>query len=275
MATCTIAIATHKGGTGKTVTAMALSAALARAGQPCLLIDLDPQGHSTLGLGVELAEGEPTVHACFSEPPLPLSRVIRPTHLPGLDLVPANLHLARVAQALYMRPKREDVLRRTVAPLAGQYPYLVLDCPPSLGVLTEAALAAADLVMIPCQLEARAADGLVDLLEVLGLLKGEDFAQWRILLTRVDRRKTTTNQAVLAALAPWQSHLFTTTIPQSEPLNQAQIERTDIFSFEPKSQGALAYAALAQEIMHDVREKEPPHGPRRRHRAATRPGPPA
>ena len=125
------------------------------------------------------------------------------------------------------------------------------------------------------QLEARAADGLVDLLEVLGLLKGEDFAQWRILLTRIDRRKTTTNQAVLAALAPWQPHLFTTTIPQSEPLNQAQIERTDIFSFESKSQGALAYAALAQEIMHDVREKEPPHGPRRRHRTAAAPRPPA
>jgi chromosome partitioning protein len=163
-----------------------------------------------------------------------------------------------------MRPKREEVLRRTVAPLAGQYTYLVLDCPPSLGVLTEA-----------CQLEARAADGLVDLLEVMGLLKGEDFTQWHILLTRVDRRKTTTNQAVLAALAPWQPHLFTTTIPQSEPLNQAQIERTDIFSFEPKSQGALAYAALAQEIMHDVREKESPHGSRRRHRAAAAPRPPA
>jgi len=166
MVTCTIAIATHKGGTGKTVTAMALSAALARAGQTCLLVDLDPQGHSTLGLGVELAEGEPTLHACFSEPALPLSRVIRTTHLPGLHLAPANLRLARVAQALYMRPKREEVLRRACEPMAAQYAYIVLDCPPALGVLTEAALTAADLIVIPCQLEARAADGLVDLLEV-------------------------------------------------------------------------------------------------------------
>jgi chromosome partitioning protein len=273
MVTCTIAIATHKGGTGKTVTAMALSAALARAGQTCLLVDLDPQGHSTLGLGVELAEGEPTLHACFSEPALPLSRVIRTTHLPGLHLAPANLRLARVAQALYMRPKREEVLRRAFEPMATQYAYIVLDCPPALGALTEAALTAADLILIPCQLEARAADGLVDLLEVMGILKGEAFAHWRILLTKVDRRKTTTNQAVLAALAPWQHKLLTTTIPQSEPLNQAQIERTDIFSFEPKSQGALAYAALAEEIMRYVREKEPPHGPRRRHRAAAPPRP--
>jgi chromosome partitioning protein len=271
MPACTIAIATHKGGTGKTVTAMGLSAALARAEQRCLLIDLDPQGHSTLGLGVEVAEGEPTLHACFSEPPLPLARVIRPTHLPGCDLVPATLRLARVAQALYMRPKREEVLQRLVAPVAPQYAYVVLDCPPSLGVLTEAAITAADLLLIPCQLEARAADGLVDLLDVMGVLKGEAFAQWRILLTKVDRRKTTTNQAVLAALAPWQAHMLTTTIPQSEPLNQAQIERTDIFSFEPKSQGALAYAALAQEILHDVGQKNASHGPRRGHRAAAAP----
>jgi chromosome partitioning protein len=157
--------------------------------------------------------------------------------------------------------------------MATQYAYIVLDCPPALGALTEAALTAADLIVIPCQLEARAADGLVDLLEVMGILKGEAFAHWRILLTKVDRRKTTTNQAVLAALAPWQHKLLTTTIPQSEPLNQAQIERTDIFSFEPKSQGALAYAALAEEIMRYVREKEPPHGPRRRHRAAAPPRP--
>jgi len=162
MATCTIAIATHKGGTGKTVTAMAVSAAFARAGQTCLLVDLDPQGHSTLGLGVELAEGEPTLHACFSEPPLPLSRVIRATHLPGLDLAPANLRLARVAQALYMRPKREEVLRRTVAPLAGQYTYLVLDCPPSLGLLTLNALVAADAVLIPLHCEYFALEGLAD-----------------------------------------------------------------------------------------------------------------
>ena len=148
MPPCTIAIATHKGGTGKTVTAMGLSAALARAGQRCLLIDLDPQGHSTLGLGVEIAAGEPALHACFSEPPLPLSRVVRSTHLPACDLAPATLRLARVAQALYMRPKREEVLRRLIAPLATQYAYIVLDCPPALGVLTEAAITAADLLLI-------------------------------------------------------------------------------------------------------------------------------
>jgi chromosome partitioning protein len=98
-------------------------------------------------------------------------------------------------------------------------------------------------------MEARAADGLVDLLEVISLIKGEEFDDWRILLTRVDSRKTTTNQAVMASLAPWVSKIFKTTIPQSESLNQAQIARTDIYSFEPKSRGALAYEAFAMEMI--------------------------
>ena len=121
--------------------------------------------------------------------------------------------------------------------------------PPSLGVLTEAGISAADLIIIPCQMEARAADGLVDLLEVIGIIKGEDFTNWRILLTKVDSRKSTTNQAVMAALEPWADKIFRTAIPQSEPLNQAQIERTDIFSFDPRSKGALAYEAFTRELL--------------------------
>jgi chromosome partitioning protein len=249
MASTTIAIATHKGGTGKTVTAMALGAAIARARQRCLLVDLDPQGHSTLGLGVELDDTTPTLREFFHEPPLPLSRLIRETHVTGFDIVPSNIRLARVAQALYMRPKREELLKRGLHSLPEQYPFIVMDCPPSLSALTEAAIAAADLIVIPCQMEARAADGLVDLLEIISLIKGEEFDDWRILLTRVDNRKTTTNQAVMASLASWKKKIFKTTIPQSESLNQAQIARTDIYTFEPKSRGARAYEAFAMEIM--------------------------
>src|SRR5512135_1853094 len=112
MSSRTIAIATHKGGTGKTVTAMALGAGLARAGQKTLLIDLDPQGHCSLGLGVDWGEGEPTLREFFSEPSTPLARVIRPTGVDGLDLAPSNIRLARIAKTLYMRPKREELLRR-------------------------------------------------------------------------------------------------------------------------------------------------------------------
>lgn len=250
MPTTTISIAGHKGGIGKTVTAMALGASLARmAKKSCLLADLDPQGHCSLGLGVEINEGEPTLREFFSEPSVQLSRLIRPTHIPGLSIVPSNIRLARVVQSLYMRPKREELLKRGLAPIKDQYDIILIDCPPSLGVLTETGIAAADLIIIPCQMEARAADGLVDLLEVVSIIKGEEFDNWRILLTRVDSRKSTTNQAVMAALAPWQEKILQTVIPQSEPLNQAQIERTDIFSFDPKSKGALAYEALATEVL--------------------------
>ena len=120
-------------------------------------------------------------------------------------------------------------------------------------MLTEAGIAAADLILVPCQMEARAADGLVDLLEVISVIKGDGFNNWRILLTKFDKRKSTTNQAVLNALNEWQAHILKNTIPQSEPLNQAQIDRSDIFSFDPKSSGAMAYEALTQEILTDGR----------------------
>lgn len=228
MPATTIAIATHKGGTGKTVTAMATSSALARAGKRILLIDLDPQGHSTLGLGVEVADGEPTLRELFQEPPLPVSKVIKHTHVEGLHIIPSNIRLERLAHALYMRPRREEILKKALSPILSQYDFIIIDCPPSLGVLTETGIAASTLVIVPCLMEARAADGLVDLLEVVNVLKGDDFDNWRILFTRVDSRKTTTNEAVMAALEQWKHKAFHVSIPQSEPLNQAQIMRTDI-----------------------------------------------
>jgi len=246
----TISVATHKGGTGKTVTAMALASAFARVGKRILLVDLDPQGHSTLGLGIELSDNEPTLRDLLTETTTPIAKVIRTTHLEGLHLVPSNIRLERAAQVLYARPRREEVLRRALQPIARQYDYAIIDCPPSLSVLTESALAAADLILVPCQMEARAPDGLVDLLEVIGLIKGEKCSNWRILFTKVDSRRTVTNEAIRGALAAWQDKMLKTEVPQSEPLNQAQIQRTDIFTFDPKCKGATAYEALAQELMN-------------------------
>jgi chromosome partitioning protein len=246
MPATTISIATHKGGTGKTVTAMALSSALARAGVKTLLVDLDPQGHSTIGLGLEITDGAPTVRDIFTEAGTPISKIIKPTHLEFLDVLPSNIRLERAAHLIYTRPKREEVLRKALQPVMGLYGYIVIDCPPSLGPLIEGAIAAADIIVIPCQMEARAADGLVDLLEVVHIIKGDNFDRWRILLTRVDNRRTVTNEVILEALAPWKDKVFKTTIPQSEPLNQAQIQRTDIFTYDSKSKGALAYQSLIE-----------------------------
>ena len=253
MPATTISVATHKGGTGKTVTSMALASALARSGHKTLIVDLDAQGHSTIGLGVELNEHDPTLRDIFTDPPTPVASIIRPAGCPGLDILPSNIRLERVAQFLYMRPKRVEVLRRALQPVSGSYEFIVIDCPPSLGAITETGIAAADLIVIPCQMEARAADGLVDLLEIISILKGEAFDRWRILFTKLDTRKTLTNQAIMGALERWKDQTFQTFIPQSEPLNQAQIARTDIFSFDGKCKGAIAYQALTGEVLAHVR----------------------
>lgn len=250
MAAKTITIATHKGGTGKTVTAMALAAGLARAGKKTLLIDLDPQAHSTIGLGVDIPNGDPTLREVFSDPQAPIGRIIRKTHLELLQIAPSHIRLERLAQSLYARPKREELLKRALRDVQVGYDFIVIDCPPSLGVLTETGIAAADLVLIPSQMEARAADGVVDLLELIAVLKGDGWDNWRILLTKVDSRKSVTNEAVMAALSRWQQKILKTSIPQSEPLNQAQIERTDVFTYDPDSKGAVAYQALTEEILN-------------------------
>jgi chromosome partitioning protein len=248
--TKTIAIATHKGGTGKTVTAIALGAGLARAGKRVLLVDLDPQGHCSLGLGIELNDSELTLRDFFSEPSaFPLKKIIKETHLTNLFIAPATIRLAPVSQSLYMRTKREEILKKGLAPVQGDYDFILIDCPPTLGVLTESGIEASDLIIVPCRMDARAADGLVDLLDVIFTLKGEGFDRYRILITQYDSRKSVTNEAVMTQLAPWKDKFFKTLIPQSEQLNQAQMERTDVFTFDPKGRGALAYQELAKEII--------------------------
>ena len=180
----TIAIATHKGGTGKTVTAMALGAGLARTGEKSLLVDLDPQGHCSIGLGIEVDEQELTLRDFFSEPSaFPLKRVIKKTHLPNLFIAPATIRLAPVSQSLYMRTRREEILKKGLVPIQKEYDFILIDCPPTLGVLTESGIEASDLIIIPCRMDARAADGLVDLLDVVYTLKGQDLYNYRILLT--------------------------------------------------------------------------------------------
>ena len=244
----TIAVCTHKGGTGKTVTALTLAAGFAEAGRRVLLVDLDPQAHSTLGIGVDAAE--PTLKDFFERhPSVSLASIVR--RAPGherLDVAPSDLRLAWTAEALAGRPKREDLLRRGLKEVADKYDVVLIDTPPSLGVLTQNAVAAADFILIPAPAEARAANAIADLLELVHLLKGDAFNAYRILLTRLDSRKSRTNAAVLAALSPWESQILRTVIPQSEPLNQAQMARQDIFRFDPGCTGAASYRELITEI---------------------------
>jgi chromosome partitioning protein len=213
-----------------------------------LLIDLDPQGHATLGLGIQVEDGSQTIREALAEPYTPLLAIRKQSHLQSLHVIPSDIRLERITHHMYTRPKREELLRKALEPISTDYDFVILDCPPSLGPLTETAIAAASLVVIPCQMEARAADGLVDVLELISLIKGAEFDRWRILITKFDQRKSVTNDAILAGLARWKDKMFLGTIPQSDPLNQAQIQRTDIFTFDPKCTGAVAYEAIAHEI---------------------------
>jgi chromosome partitioning protein len=245
-----IAVATQKGGVGKTTTSMALSAALARAGDPVLLVDLDPQGHSTIGLGLDVDDDQVrarTVREVLSDDPLPLRAVEHKTGVPGLSIVPATIRLERVAQWLYGAPARDRRLKGALAAASGRYRWVVLDCLPSLGPLVENALMAADAVVLPCKMEARATDGARDLLEVLQILR-PGFTDWRLLRNARDSRRAIANATADALFAPYADRLLETVIPQCEDLNHAQFQGVDIFSYASQSTGALAYRQLAEEV---------------------------
>lgn len=244
----TIAIAAHKGGVGKTTTSLCLASALAHAGASTLLIDLDPQGHSTTGLGIDLPDDALTIRDVLVDPPADIERTVVGCAVPGLSVVPSTIRLARVEQWLYMRPRREEILKRAIKSVRRMFEWVIIDCPPSLGALTEMAVATSDLVVVPCRMEARASDGLEDLLELLALVRGEGWTSWKILRTQIDPRRSVTNQAVMTTLEPWTSRLLSTTIPQSEPLNQAQLARIDVYTFDPSCSGATAYTKLSKEI---------------------------
>lgn len=242
-----IAIATHKGGTGKTVTAINLAAGLSRNGKNTLLIDLDPQGHSTLGLGVEAKLNELTVSDILLDGRVSLDGIVRKVS-EKLFLIPSNIRLAKVAESLYSAVRREERLSLSLSQVNG-YDYMVIDCPPSLGTLTANALSLADFILVPCEMGARAADGLVDLLEILFLLKGCYFSSWRIVLTKFDSRKSITNEAVMESLKQYKDKILNTRIGIAESLNQAQIAGKDIFTYDSGGRGVEFYGDLTNEII--------------------------
>jgi chromosome partitioning protein len=185
----------------------------------------------------------------LSDRSLALASVIRPTEVAGLAVAPSNLRLAAVAEGLYAKVKREERLARSMARIRQEYEWIVIDCPPALGVLTVNALAASDLTIIPCPMGARALDGLEDLLDIVHLLKGEDYPHWRILLSMVDPRKTVTQEIFAELLEPYKDKVFATKILTNEALNQAQMAKRDVFSFDARSRGATNYEALARELL--------------------------
>jgi chromosome partitioning protein len=248
-----LCIAAHKGGVGKTTTSMALAAALARSGEFVVLIDLDPQGHSTMGLGLDVDDDAlraRTARELLADHPVPLQAVVQASAVPGLSIVPATILLERTAQWLVTAPARDRRLQRAIAGAAGLYSWIVIDCPPSLGPLTENALQAADAIVIPCRMEARATDGVKGLLEVLEALRPgwATAVNWRILRNARDVRRKVSNETAETMFSKYAGHVLDTVIPQCDALNQAQFLGQDIFSYDGQCSGAIAYQQLAEDV---------------------------
>jgi chromosome partitioning protein len=244
-----LCFAAHKGGVGKTTSSINLAAGMARSGKPTLLVDLDPQGHSSIGVGLDLSYDDASIADALGDRMMSLAKIVQPTPVPHLSVAPSTLRLAAMAESLYAKVKREERLSRALRQSASVYEWIVIDCPPALGVLTANALNAADVIIIPCQMGARALDGLEDLLDLLHLLKGEDFDRWHILLTMYDPRKTVTLEIFAEMLKPYAANVLATKIHSSEALNQAQMARQDIYAFDPRSRGALHYTQLTRELL--------------------------
>ena len=252
----TIACANQKGGVGKTTTVVNLGSYLALAGERVLVVDLDPQGNATSGLGLDRTTIERSVYdAVIDGAHIAGLTIAGP--LEGLDVVPSAVALAGAEIELAPVEGRERRLARLLAAIADDYDYVLVDCPPSLGLLTVNALTAADSVLIPLQCEYYALEGLTQLLATLDLVRDHlnpSLAVKGVVLTMFDGR-TKLSADVAAEVRSHLGHqVFDTVIPRSVRLSEAPSHGQPISCYSPDSTGALAYAALAEELrMRDGR----------------------
>jgi chromosome partitioning protein len=251
-----IAITIPKGGTGKTTTTMNLGAALHERGHKVLLVDFDPQGNLTSGLGIQLRQGEPSIyHAlkqvmAYERPTVPIRASV-----PGLEIIPASPVLNNANEELVMAEERERVLQRVLAPISANYDFVLIDTLPYLGLLVTNALTAATEVIIPLEAESFALESTAVMLNRIASMQrglNRDLRITGILLTQVATRSVLHREVAeyvqqhFSAQAP----IFRTVIPELAAFPQSQAMHQTILQFDSKGKGAQAYRALADEVLH-------------------------
>ncbi|MBA2564630.1 MAG: ParA family protein [Gemmatimonadetes bacterium] len=253
-----IAIANQKGGVGKTTTAINVGACLAVAEKKTLLVDVDPQGNATSGLGVTRDEGGPTLYDVLTGGAT-MNDAVRRTRLPFLDLVPSHPDLYGAEIELLEVPAREHLLREALEPVAGEYEIVLIDCPPSLGVLTVNTLAAARSVLVPIQCEYYALEGLSQLLATVRQVQRHLNPQLEIeglVLTMTDARLNLSKQVAAEAREYFGDKVYRTTIPRNVRLSEAPGFGKPILLYDAQSAGAEAYMNLTREMMQAWRTQE-------------------
>ena len=247
-----IAIVNQKGGVGKTTTAINLGASLAVAEKRTLVVDIDPQGNATSGLGVEGRESLSTVYDVLMGDRSADESILYAVHFPCLDVIPSTRDLVGAEIELVQARRRETILRRALEPIREQYDYVLVDCPPSLGLLTLNTLTAADSVLIPIQCEFYALEGLSQLLDTIHQVRMVLNARLQVagvLLTMSDTRTNLSNQVAEDVRQHFPRRTFQTLIPRSVRLGEAPSHGQTVLSYAPESAGAKAYEALAAEFM--------------------------
>lgn len=246
-----IAITNQKGGVGKTTTAVNLGACLAWKGKKVLLVDIDPQGNTTSGLGIR----KPTIKRCIYDvlvSGLPMDAIITPTDVANLWVAPASIQLAGAEIELVPSMSREEKLREQMQGVREEFDYILIDCPPSLGLLTINALTAADSVLVPIQCEYYALEGLSQLVNTVKLVQRHLNKNLRLegaLLTMYDSRTNLAAQVVSEVKAYFGNQVYSTIIPRNVRLSEAPSHGKTILDYDPRSKGAETYMELAEEVM--------------------------
>ncbi len=248
-----LAVANQKGGVGKTTTAINLSASLAKLGAKVLLIDIDPQGNATSGVGLPKKEIKTCIYNTIIDE-MPINKAILTSRWDNLDVVPATIQLAGAEIELVSMVSREEKLKSALPPILSDYNFIIIDCPPSLGLLTLNAMNAANGIIIPIQCEYYALEGLGQLMNTITLVRKHLNPELKIegvILTMYDIRTNLSEQVAEEVRSYFKQYVYGTVIPRNVRLSEAPSYGKHILEYDPRSRGAELHLALAREVLNN------------------------